>query len=113
MKFRPLFLAISSTMILVSLFSIFKWGFRPSIDFAGGSVWEVKTPNLSDQSKITIVFDDQKIPLSSVSPAGDRQYLLKFANIDQAQKKSLEEALKKADTDFSELRFETLGPTLG
>jgi len=113
MKFRPLFLAISSTMILVSLFSIFKWGFRPSIDFAGGSVWEIKTPNLSDQSKITIVFDDQKIPLSSVSPAGDRQYLLKFANIDQAQKKSLEEALKKVDTDFSELRFETLGPTLG
>jgi preprotein translocase subunit SecF len=27
------------------LFSIFKWGFKSSIDFAGGSAWSISLPN--------------------------------------------------------------------
>ena len=44
MKFRPLFFLISFSLLAVSTFSLYKWGFKPSIDFAGGTVYEVKIP---------------------------------------------------------------------
>jgi len=113
MKFRPLFYIISLTLLSVSIFSIIKWRFVPSIDFAGGTVWEFKAPNLKNVDPINNIFDTQKIQLSSISPEGDGKYLLKFANINQDQKVSLDNSIKTIDKDFQELRFETLGPTLG
>jgi len=113
MKFRPLFYIISATLLLISIYSIVKWGFVPSIDFAGGTVWELKAPNIKDSAPIKEIFDTQKIQLSSISPEGDNKYLLKFANIDQTQKISLDNYIKNLDKDYQELRFETLGPSLG
>lgn len=112
MKFRPLFLLISLTLVIVSIFSIISWGFKTSIDFAGGTVWEFNLPNTQDKQKINQIFQDNKIPLSSLSQS-NQKYLLKFENINQDQKSKLDEALKILDKDYSELRFETLGPSLG
>lgn len=112
MKFRPLFLFISLTLVIVSIFSIVSWGFKTSIDFAGGTVWEFNLPNTQDKQKIYQIFSDFKIPLSSLSQS-NQKFLLKFENISQDQKAKLDEALKKLDQDYSELRFETLGPSLG
>jgi preprotein translocase subunit SecF len=89
-----------------------KWGFKTAIDFAGGTVWEFSLPNLQDKQKIYQIFQDNNVPLSSLSQS-ENKYLLKFENINQDQKSKLDEALKKLDKDFSELRFETLGPSLG
>ena len=112
MKFRPLFYLISTMLIGVSIFSIIKWGFKASIDFAGGTIWEIKTPNITDQSKIEEVFKASNIPINSITKTSD-SFLIKFANIDQDQKIKLSEAVQKIDKDASDLRFETLGPVLG
>ena len=111
MKFRPLFLFISLTLIIASIFSIFRWGFKTSIDFAGGTVWEFSL-NQEDTEKIESIFTQNDIPLSSISYS-DQKYTLKFANIDQDQKNKLEKSLTDLDTGYSQLRFETLGPSLG
>lgn len=112
MKFRPLFLLISLSLIIISFFSIISWGFKTSIDFAGGTVWEFSLPNTKNKQKLNQIFQDFKITLSSLSES-NQKILVKFENINQDQKAKLEEALKKLDQDFSELRFETLGPSLG
>lgn len=44
MKLRPFFLVISTILLGSSLFSVITWKFKPSIDFAGGSIWEVSLP---------------------------------------------------------------------
>jgi len=111
MKFRPLFLFISLTLIIASIFSIFRWGFKTSIDFAGGTVWEFSL-NQEDVGKIESIFTQNDIPLSSISYS-DNKYTLKFANIDQSQKDKLEKSLIDLDPGYSQLRFETLGPSLG
>lgn len=111
MKFRPLFLFISLTLIIASIFSISRWGFKTSIDFAGGTVWEFSL-NQEDIPKVESIFDQNNIPLSSISYS-DQKYTLKFANIDQNQKEKLEQSLIELDPNYSQLRFETLGPSLG
>lgn len=111
MKFRPLFLIISLSMILISIFSIVKWGFRPSIDFSGGTIWDISSQSIT-KSDIEKVFSDQKINLSSVS-CSQNVCSLKLANISQDNKLSLENDFLKLDPKLSTQRFETLGATLG
>lgn len=111
MKFRPLFLIISLSLIIASLFSIFRWGFKTSIDFAGGTIWEFNL-NQEDTSTLESLFSENNIPLSSISYS-DKKYTLKFGNIDQDQKEKLEQILIKLDSEYTQLRFETLGPSLG
>ncbi len=112
MKYRPIFLLVSLTLISISLFSIFRFGFKKSIDFAGGSVWEINT-TIQDQLVVEKFFNDKNISISSISNNGQGRYLIKFSNIDTNQKTELNDELSKVDKDFSELKFETLGPSLG
>lgn len=112
MKFRPLFLVISSFLIAISIFSIFIWGFKTSIDFSGGSVWEIVFSKDVERSKIEQIFSDSKIDINSLSANG-KTITIKFKNIDQDNKAKLESGLKSIDAQLKELRFETLGPSLG
>lgn len=112
MKFRPLFLIISFTLISTSIFSIVKWGFKTSIDFAGGSIWEISVADTIDKQKLSQIFQDNHISLISISGPAQNLFL-KFENINQDQKILLNQAVQKLDPKFSELRFETLGPSLG
>lgn len=112
MKLRPLFLLISLVLISASIFSVFNWGFRPSIDFAGGSIWEINLPSQPSQDKISDIFISQQIPLISLS-SHQGYYTVKFQNIDQSQKNNLDTALRQLDPDFNQPRFETLSPSLG
>lgn len=113
MKFRPLFFIISLTLILASTYSIFKWNFKKSIDFSGGSAWQIILPNVSENSKIENIFKDANISLASITKGDNQVFSLKFENINTDQKNKLDTSFKAIDTDFKELKFETLGPSLG
>ena len=112
MKFRPLFLVISLSLLLVSLFSIIKWGFVRGIDFAGGTVWEIQFSQSVDQSKIESIFNDSNFKINTLT-LNDQTATIKFQNISQEDKVKLSEQLFRLDPKFKELRFETLGPSLG
>jgi len=111
-KLKPYFLSLSALLLVLSAFSILKWGFLPSIDFAGGSVWQINLPSRPDNEKIHQIFDQNQIPLVSLSVQSD-DYLLKFSAVDQDQKTLLDSQFQTLDPDFNETRFETLGPSLG
>lgn len=111
MKFRPLFLFISLSLILFSAFSIIKWKFKPSIDFLGGTVWEIKTAK--NQEEIKKIFNQNKISINSISATSNHTQLLKFQNINQEIKLKVETELKSKDQQFIEVRYETLTPSLG
>ena len=113
MRLRPLFLVISLTSIIISLFSMIVWGFRPSIDFKGGSVYEIKVPHTSDKSKITSLFKQNGLVVTTISSTSTNTYILKFNTISSEQKVKLDADLKKLDKDFSSLQFQSLGPSLG
>jgi preprotein translocase subunit SecF len=112
MKFRPLFLVISSFLLIFSLLSIIFWGFKPSIDFVGGAVWEMKLPSLPENSKIEEIFNKNNIS-NLIITNDESKYHLEFKDINSDQKIVLDQEIKKIDKDYSELKFETLGAILG
>ena len=112
MKFRPLFLIISLFLLISSLLSIIFWGFKPSIDFVGGAVWELNLPSNPEDSKITEIFTKNNID-KLVITKNNTKYHLEFKDISSDQKNILNDEIKKIDQDYQELKFETLGATLG
>jgi preprotein translocase subunit SecF len=112
MKFRPLFLIISSILLISSLLSIIFWGFKPSIDFIGGAVWEINLPSNPDNSKIKEIFSKNNIS-NLIIINNKTQYRLEFQDISSDQKNILDEAIKNIDQNYTELKFESLGPVLG
>jgi len=112
MKFRPLFLIISSILLISSLLSVTFWKFKPSIDFVGGAVWELNLPSTPDNSKIEEIFAKNKIDNLFINKT-DSNYRLEFKNINPDQKIVLDQEIVKIDKDYKELKFETLGPILG
>ena len=112
MKFRPLFFAFSSLLLVASLLSIIFWGFKPSIDFVGGAVWEINLPSVPENSKIEEIFAKNNID-NLVITNNKNIYHLEFKDISSDQKNALDQAIKNIDKDYQELKFETLGPILG
>lgn len=112
MKYRPLFLIFSSLLILASIFSIIFWGFQWSVDFSGGSSWQVTLPSKPSTENLKEIFIKNELELLTVSVNQD-QYFLKFGNITNEQKEQLTQSLKNLDPQFIDLQFETLGPILG
>lgn len=112
MKLRPLFYLISALLILISVFSIIFWGFKPSIDFVGGSVWELNSTKFNQES-FKDVFQKNQTEIKEIYFLGNNSYSLKFINITPEQKTVLFDKLKEVDSDIKELKFESLGSTLG
>ena len=49
---RKIFLSISGILVLASIIAIAVFGFQPGIDFAGGTMWQVKLTT-NDQQQTT------------------------------------------------------------
>ncbi len=86
MKYRFIYFAVSAIFLSAGIFSLFKWGLNLGIDFTGGVVTEYKLP--SGQIK------NEKYGIKSNE------------EIDK-----IREDIKQKDAQ--ELRFETVGPSIG
>lgn len=112
MKLRPLFLVISTLLLLSSVLSAIFWKFKMSIDFTGGTTWELNIPDYS-KDKIDQVFTKNNLSIKEINSLGDQKYSLKFADINTEQKNKLNSGLKEAFPQVKELKYESVGPVLG
>lgn len=115
MKYKWLYFLISALVILPGLFSLLKWGLKPSIDFTGGSLLELefKTKDIK-QEVVADTLKELKIDYSSVQSSGEKRILVKTKPITREDASSVVGSLaKKAEEKPTELRFDTVGPTLG
>ena len=112
MKLRPLFLIISIVLLTSSILSIIFWGFKPSIDFTGGAIWELNSSKINEDN-FKEIFSQNQIELKEVNNLGNNNYSLKFIDVTLAQKDTLTRSLKEIDADIKELKFESVGATLG
>ena len=112
MKLRPFFFGLSLILLLSSLFSIIFWKFKLSIDFTGGTTWELTLPNYSED-KLKDVFTKNNLELKEITSLGNQNYSLKFADINTDQKTALNKTLKENFSDYQEQKFESVGPILG
>ena len=110
--YRKLFYALSTILVLGSIASMAVWGLNPGIDFKGGSILEVEYSGTRPTQSAVV---EALAPLAldaSVRATGDTGYIIKMKDIDQVQKKSLDNVLSTFGTS-TEKRFDSVGPLLG
>jgi len=116
MKYYWVYFILSSLVILPGLYSLVRWGIKPSIDFTGGTLLELQVePDETgfDQNTLRQLAEENNIEVASVRTSGENSYLLQAKPFDQAANTALQEKVASAAATVTEKRFETLGPTLG
>jgi len=113
LKYRYLYFAISLLFLIPGIFSLFKYGLKPSIDFVGGALIEIKLPentNLTFAQVDELV--DEEFGLSAVQKSGDSQFMIKSKEVSEEQKSDLTTQLTQQYGAAEVLRFESVGPSI-
>jgi preprotein translocase subunit SecF len=116
MKYRTLFFIISLFVIIPSLYSLLTFGFKPSIDFIGGSILEIQITNAESSSNLNpeeiSEIAGQMYLIKNVQDLGENQFVIEGNDISNDTKLVVLEAISSTYGDTKELRFESVGPTL-
>lgn len=115
MKWRWAYFLISLLFLVPGVSSLLLFGLQPAIDFTGGSLIEIALPEaqepLSREQAQEIV--GQTYELSAVQSAGENRTILRGKEISDDVKNQVLAQLRSELGQVEELRFETIGPTLG
>lgn len=128
LKYTWVYALISAIVIIPGIYALATWGLLPSIDFTGGSLLELKflTENKVSSADIATLLPEG-ISLSSSQETSDNGILLRLSPMSKDQNLDLQTAIasRAANMDATasalldpgqyvqELRFESVGPTLG
>lgn len=100
-------------MVLVAAAAFALWQFRYGIDFVGGTLWEISAPEFR-QEEVADAFAKFGVANVSMTPSDDgRELTLRFKEIDEKTHQEILQELKSRMPALEELRFETVGPTIG
>lgn len=114
---RYWYFLISAIVIIPGLISLIVFGLKPSIDFTGGSLWEMtKFEKPIDVAVVREIFTSNGIGDVAVqtSQKGTEQGLLvRSKDIGPETKAAIDTALRSRLGNYTELRFESVGPTVG
>ncbi|MBL7159327.1 protein translocase subunit SecF [Candidatus Microgenomates bacterium] len=117
LKYKSIYLLISASILLPGFYSLFRWQVRPSIDFTGGTLLELKFENNQQSTinnqQLTEIIKNKEIEVSSIQSSGESTYLLRMKPINKEKKEEIFQSLEEEFGEVEEIRFETVGPTLG
>lgn len=112
MKFRNLFFAISLFVLIPSIYSLIVFGFNPSIDFVGGSVYEVLIPDSEITSEEIKEIVGSVYEVRNVSETEEGRFIIEGVDIPNETKLAVTTLIEEKFSTVNELRFESVGPTL-
>lgn len=113
-RFRTIWYLFSGALIIASIVSLIMWGLNLGIDFRGGTLMEVRfteaRPSVDDFAKTV-----QGIAEGDVvaQPVAEQGMIVRSRALNQQEHELLTAALLKAHGTFDELRFDSIGPTIG
>jgi len=117
---RRIFLAISALLIVLSLvvmiISTVRFGtpVRLSIDFTGGSLLELRFAQPVEPGEVREVFVARDLANTSVQSVGDgSDVIIRSKELDADLKATIEGELRAKFGEVTELRFDSVGPTIG
>lgn len=114
MRFRNFYFAFSLLVIIPGLISLVMFGLKPSIDFTGGALLELRLPDGAKVEDFVLSENvSETYAVEEVIKSGEQAVLLKAKPMDNSQKDALLLALADEGAQVELLRFETVGPSLG
>jgi preprotein translocase subunit SecF len=113
-KTRPLWFAISGTLIAASIILWGVFGFKFGIDFTGGSVMSVRFGGDRPSSvEIERALDGVDVGSLIVQPVGDKDANLRMKTLTEGEHEAVTTKLAGTFTNISELSFNAIGPAIG
>lgn len=111
MSKKWLFFVISGLVLIPGIISLFLFRLPLSIDFTGGSLWEVRFQTLPQASLLHDAFVSKGVQVFSVQPSQDA-YIIRIAETTQEKKEELKKDIAGKFGPLEERRFETVGPSI-
>lgn len=105
--------ALSGIILIFGIASLAIFGLREGIDFKGGSVTELEFKNSFDQDKVKAVLDADGIKGYQLQATNNNGLIIKTEDIDKDTHAKLETDIKSQVGEFTEKRFDSIGPTVG
>lgn len=104
---------ISAAVILSGIYSIMSWGFRYSIDFAGGSLFEYKITKQISTDELKQKIEKADIHVVNVQSTGKR-LVIRTSSVDEKRESLVRNQIQTLTKEKPALlRFETVGPVIG
>lgn len=115
---RKIWLSLSAVMMALAITAIAVWGLRFGIDFTGGGVLEVRyNQNRPTTEEIKKSLEPLSLSNLIIQPVGDNEVKLRFLEIDEAKHqeilKTLNNSKESGTNNVEELRYDSVGPTVG
>jgi len=107
-KHKFIFLSLSGLLVAAAVLSIAIFGFKPGIDFVGGTMWELKSDKPLDKAAWREIFPDATITFSS-----DGSVSLRLKELSEEEHRAKFNLLQEKFGSLTELRFESIGPAIG
>lgn len=111
-KYKYIFFGISLLVLIPSVISLVLFGFKPSIDFVGGSLLEIKVTNADATTDSLRDLVSPIYEVRTVSEVADGRYVIEGVDIQNEKKVAALASLNEKYPEIAELRFESVGPTL-
>lgn len=115
-RHKNYFYAFSLFLVVISLFSFWRIGFRQSVEFAGGALLEIQyEANVPSPQDIRGKFIGEQFKSVdalrglTVQQTSDDRFLLRFGEVDEKTHQEILVALPGA----KELQFQSVGPIIG
>ncbi len=113
LKYSKLYFIFSAIFIVPSIISLVLYGFKPAIDFTGGSLLEVSIQSPDSVSTDSIQqIASQTTEVASVQATND-SFIIRSQTLTSHQSQQIVDQLTQEIGQAEEVRFDTVGPTLG
>jgi len=110
---KYIYFLISLLVIIPGIISLVLFGLKLSIDFTGGSLLEVNLHKQVSTDEIKTVVAKENVDVAAVQQSENNTYLIRMKTIDKDQNEKVKQDLTNAFGQAEQLRFETVGPTIG
>ena len=112
-KNRKMAYIISVVIILVGLISIIFQGFNLGIDFAGGTLIQIRFDKPVSTTEVRNILSEFNLSQSTIQNLSENEFVIRTEKINSEQRKEILSAFKENLTDLEVLRVETVGPVIG
>lgn len=111
---RKVSYTISGLLVGLSVLALLVWGLKFGIDFTGGSLLEVEFKNTRpDRNAVVQALNSVGISNAIAQPTGENGLFLRLPTITEEKHQEALGAIKGLGVDFTEKKFDSIGPTIG
>lgn len=113
-KYTKYYFLISALFIVPGLIALMVFGLKPSIDFTGGSRYEIQIPDSNFSSaEVEEKIAEKEIDVVTVQKINDTNFIIRTDILDQQGKEKLAKGIEEVFPEAQERSFETVGATIG